>query len=121
MKVVLQCQNQDALRSAHRRPATSQNNAGSKHPDRSRSVFRQIQVLAPQLWQNGTFAPNNVNAGGSAISIQKDLLPDEAMVTYVITCHGRDHIVNIRSRCRILVIANVHFEPELTPRSLRER
>ena len=41
MKVVFQCQNQDALRSALRRPATSQNNAGSKHPDRPRSVFRQ--------------------------------------------------------------------------------
>ena len=41
MKVVLQCQNQDALRSALRRPATSQNNTGSQHPNRPRSVFRQ--------------------------------------------------------------------------------
>ena len=29
--------------------------------------------------------------------------------------------MNIRSRCRNPVIGNVHFEPELTPRSLRER
>ena len=42
MKFILPCQNQDALRSAFRRPATSQNNAGSKHPNRPRSVFRQF-------------------------------------------------------------------------------
>ena len=50
----------------------------------------------------------------------EDLLPDEAMVTHVVTCQGRDHIVNIRSECRSLVIVNVRFEPELTLRSLRE-
>ena len=36
-------------------------------------------------------------------------------------CQGRDHIVNVRSGCRNLVVVNVHFEPELTLRSLRER
>ena len=46
MNVVLQCQNQDAFRSALRRPATSQNNAGLKHPDRPRSVFRQDSSTA---------------------------------------------------------------------------
>ena len=51
MKVVLPCQNQDALRSALRRPATSQNNAGSDHPNCQRSVFRQethVHRSAPQ-------------------------------------------------------------------------
>ena len=43
------------------------------------------------------------------------------MVTHVVTCQGRDHIVNIRSGCRSLVVVNVHIEPELTLRSLRER
>ena len=42
------------------------------------------------------------------------------MVTHVVTCQGRDHIVNIRSRCQILVVVNIHFIPELTLRSLRE-
>ena len=51
----------------------------------------------------------------------KDLLPDDAVATNVITCQGRDHIVNERSGCRNLVVVNVHFEPELTLRSLRER
>ena len=34
---------------------------------------------------------------------------------------GRDHIVSIRSRDRNLVVVNVHFDPDLTLRSLRER
>ena len=54
MKVVLQCENQDALRSALRRPATSQNNAGSKHPDRPRSVFRQLTMTWPSMTRNTT-------------------------------------------------------------------
>ena len=57
----------------------------------------------------------------SAICIQKDLLPDDAVVTHVVTCQGRYHIVNVRSGRRSLVIVKVHFEPELTLRSLRER
>ena len=49
MKVVLRCQNKDALRSALWEPATSQNLAGSKPPKSPRSVFRQglIGVLMP--------------------------------------------------------------------------
>ena len=43
------------------------------------------------------------------------------MVTHVVTCQGRDHIVSIRSGCRNLTVVNFHFEPELTLRSLRER
>ena len=61
------------------------------------------------------------NAGGSAICIREDLLPDDAVVTHVITCQGRDHIVNVRSGYRSIVVVNVHSEPELTLRSLRER
>ena len=80
-----------------------------------------FQVLAPRLRLYGTFFfPKNANAGGSATCIHKDLLPDDALVTHVVTCQGRDHVVSIRSGCRSLVIVNVHFEPELTLRSPRE-
>ena len=44
-----------------------------------------------------------------------------AVVTHVVTCQGRDHVVNIRSGCQSLVVVNVHFEPDLTLRSSRER
>ena len=80
-----------------------------------------IQVLAPRFRLYDTLKPGNANAGGSARCIHKDLLPGDALVTHVVTCKGRDHVVNVRSGCRILVIVNVHFEPELTLRSLRER
>ena len=39
----------------------------------------------------------------------------------MITCRGRDHIVNVQSGRKNPVIVNVHFEPELTSRRLRER
>ena len=39
----------------------------------------------------------------------------------MVTCQGRDHIVSIRSRGRNFVVVNVHFEPDLTLRNLRER
>ena len=67
------------------------------------------------------FFPGNENAGGLAICINKDLLPDDATVTHTVTCPGRDHIVSIQSERTKLVIDNVHFEPELTVRRLRER
>ena len=54
------------------------------------------------------FLPGNANAGGSAICFHKDLLSDDAIVTHVITCQGRDHIVNVRSGRRNLVVVNVH-------------
>ena len=47
--------------------------------------------------------------------------PKEAIVTHLITCQGRDHIVNLQSGRQSLVIVKVHFEPELTLRQLRER
>ena len=56
-----------------------------------------------------------------AFCIHKDILPEEAIVTHLIACQGRDHIVNMQSGRRSLVIVNVHFEPELTLRRLRER
>ena len=58
----------------------------------SYSLFRS---LVPQFQLVGTFIPNCLNAGGSAICIHESLLPDGAMVTHVITCQGRDHIVTI--------------------------
>ena len=44
----------------------------------------------------------------------RDLLPEEAIVSHLITCAGRDHIVKIQSGRQSLVIVNVHFELELT-------
>ena len=82
--------------------------------------FQAIQVLAPRFRLFGTFLPDNGNAGGSAICIQRDLLPGEAIVSHVIACQGRDHLVNIRSERHNLVIVNVHFEPELTLSQLRD-
>ena len=55
------------------------------------------------------------------ICIHRDLLPAEALVTHSITCHGRDHLVNIQSEGHSLVIVNVHLEPDLTLRQLRGR
>ena len=43
--------------------------------------LQAIQVLAPRLKFFGTFIPGNENAGGSAICIHKDLLPEDAIVT----------------------------------------
>ena len=39
----------------------------------------------------------------------------------MITCQGRDLIVNVQSGRRNLVVVDVHFEPELTLRRSRER
>ena len=43
------------------------------------------------------------------------------MSPHRITCQGRDHVVNVQHGRQSLVIANVHFEAELTLRRLRER
>ena len=74
-----------------------------------RMIFYQaIQVLAPQFRLFGTFVPNSLNAGGSAVCIiHKNLLLDGAIVTHVVTCQGRDHIVTIQSGDRNLVVVNV--------------
>ena len=78
-------------------------------------------VICSVISNISAFLPDNENAGGSAICIHGDLLPEEAIVTHLITCHGRDHLVNIRSERHSLVIVNVHSEPELTLRQLRGR
>ena len=83
--------------------------------------LQAIQVLAPQFRLFGTFLLGNENAGGSVICIHRDLSPEEALVTHLITCHGRDHLVNIQSGQHSLVLVNVHFEPELFLRQLRGR
>ena len=83
--------------------------------------LQAIQVLAPRFKFLGTFAPGNENAGGSAICIHRDILPEEAVVSHLITCQGRDHIVSVQSGRHNLVIVNVHFEPEVTLRQLRRR
>ena len=76
--------------------------------------LQAIQVFAPRFSFYCTFIPGNENAGGSARCIDKELLPEEAIVRHFITCQGRDHIVNVQSGLKNLVIVNVHFEPELT-------
>ena len=84
--------------------------------------LQALPVLATRFrFFFGTFIPENANAGGSAICIHRDTLPEEAIVTYLVTCQGRDHLVNIQSGRHNLVIVNVHFEPELTLRQLRCR
>ena len=70
--------------------------------------------MAPRFRFFVTFIPGNENAGGSAICFRKELLPEDAIVTHVITCQGRDNIVSVQSGWQSLVIVNVHFEPELT-------
>ena len=52
-----------------------------------------------------TFLLDNENAGGSALCIHRDLLPEEALVTHLITCYGRDHLVNIQSERRSLLLS----------------
>ena len=48
--------------------------------------FQQAnQVLVPQFRKYGTFIPNNLSAGGSAVCINKNLLPEGAIVTHVVT------------------------------------
>ena len=83
--------------------------------------FQAKQILVPQFRVLGTFEPNNLNAGGSAIHIHKNFFFDGAVISHVITCQGRDHTVSIHSGDSILVIVDVHFQADLTLRSLRER
>ena len=50
-----------------------------------------------------------------------NFLPDSAIITHVTTCQGRDHTVTITSGEGVLVVVNVHFEPDLAFRDLREK
>ena len=72
--------------------------------------LQAIQVLVPQFRLFGTFIPNNLSAGGSIICIHESLLPDGGIVTHMITCQGRDHMVTLHSGGSVLVVVNVHFE-----------
>ena len=65
-----------------------------------------------------TLFPENENARGSAICIYRDFLPEDAIVTHIFTFEGRDHIVNMKSGRKSLVIVTVHSEPELPLRRL---
>ena len=75
--------------------------------------LQAIQVLAPRFRFFGIFIPGNETAGGSAICIHKELLLSEDAV--VTPCS------ELQLGRHSLVIVNVHFEPELTLRHLRER
>ena len=72
-----------------------------------------IQVLAPRFRFFGTFILENENAGGSTFSIHRDILLEEAIVTHLVTGHGRDHgrdhLVHIQSRRHNLVVVNVQL------------
>ena len=83
--------------------------------------LQTVRVLQTQFRLFGTFMLHNINEGGSALLIRKNLLPDDAVVSHVTTCQGCDHVVTIRSGESVLVIINVHFETDLTLRNLRER
>ena len=83
--------------------------------------LQAIQVLAPLFRFFLVLSFLSENAGGSTICIHRDILLEEAIVTHLVTGHGRDHLVNIQSGRHNLVVVNVHFEPELTLRQLRRR
>ena len=60
--------------------------------------FLQAQtVLHSQFRMFGTFIPDNVNAGGSAILIHEGLLPDHAVIGHESTQQERDHVFRIRT------------------------
>ena len=56
-----------------------------------------LQVLHSHFRMFGTFIPDNVNAGGSAILIHKGLLPDHAVIAHGTTQQERDHVIRIRT------------------------
>ena len=78
--------------------------------------LQAIQVLAPRFRLFGTFIPGNENAEGSAICIHRNFC-----LRMLLWHLGRDHVVRVQSGRQSPVIVNVHFEPELTLRRLRER
>ena len=94
------------LFSLSRRPVNSSSNTSNFFKDNNIVCLQEvhgkgeylqaIQVFAPRFRLFGTFFPENEKAGGSAICIHKDLLPELAIVTHLITCQGRDHIVHIQ-------------------------
>ena len=90
------------------------------HDVHGKDEFLQaVQVLAPRFKFFDTFIPDNENARGSSTCIHKDLLREDSIETHMITHEGRDHIVNMTSGRKRLVIVNVHYEPELILRRSR--
>ena len=89
---------------------------------RGKEEFVQaLQELHSHLRMFGKFIPDNVNAGGSAILIHKGLLPDHAVIAHETTQQERDHVIRIRTDESAPVITNVHLEPGVSMRNLRER
>ena len=84
------------------------------------NFYKPFRYWPPHFRVYGTFIPNNLNAGRSAICIHENLLPEGAIVAHVVTCQGRDHIVTMQSGARNLVVVSVHLKPDLTLRNLRE-
>ena len=69
----------------------------------------------------GTFAPGNVNSGGSVILIWKDILGPGTSIEHEEIIAGGDHIVRIREfDCNCTVI-NLHCQPDEPSRELRLR
>ena len=113
---VFSSQKNRELKLKYFRKLLDNNNITCLQEGHGKDVFLQaIQVLAPRFRFFGTFIHENEN-----VCIHRDLLPDEALVTHLVTCHGRDHLVNIRSEQHNLVIVNVHFEIVLILRQLRD-
>ena len=71
--------------------------------------LQAIQVLAPLFRFFFVLSFLSENAGGSTISIRRDILLEEAIVTHLVTGHGRDHLVNIQSGRHNLVVVNVQL------------
>ena len=59
--------------------------------------LQALQVLHSHFRMFGTFIPDNVNAGGSAILIHEGLLPDHAVIAHETTQQERDHVIRIRT------------------------
>ena len=59
--------------------------------------FQANQILVPQFRLFGTLKPNNLNAGGSAICIHRNLFFDGNVISHVITCQGRERKMSFSS------------------------
>ena len=59
--------------------------------------LQAIQVLAPRFSTHLHIFLDNEHAEGSGFCTHWDLLLEDALVTHVVTCQGRDHLVSIRS------------------------
>ena len=107
------------LRLSHTLPRNKQHNTSADSPKNNNIIFLQEVhgkdgFMFLKCWAR-------TNTRGSATCIHEDLLPDVTVVTHVIICQGRDHIVNVWSGRRNLVVRNVHFEPEIKLKNLLER